>query len=116
LGEEPKITFENSNQTIDEFDIILVTRGGKLIVFECKTGHMSGDNAKSNKYSTYAVGGVYGLLVLLVPLLNKEEEEIKNIPDYASNLKQAISSAKRANLEVWGIDEIQGKLKKEIQK
>jgi len=111
---------------IDEFDIALLTKNGKFMIFECKSGGMSGDVAKSTKYSTYAVSGVYGKPILITPLLEKEIEEIRKEShlkdssfeylkdDLYKTIRQAINSAIRAGLEVWGIDEIEENLKKYI--
>ncbi|MCT4619214.1 MAG: DNA-binding protein [Marinisporobacter sp.] len=72
-----KINFSDKKQrvsehAIDEFDIVLVSKIGKVIIFECKSGAMCGDNAKSTHYSTYKVSGVYGTPVLIDPLTNEE--------------------------------------------
>jgi hypothetical protein len=100
---------------IDEFDIALLTKNGKFMIFECKSGGMEGDVAKSTKYSTYAVSGAYGLPILITPLL---KDEIENIDDLDSKIygyiQSAIKSGKRASLDVWGLDEICEKLAKYI--
>jgi len=115
-----------SEKEIDEFDIALLTKNGKFMIFECKSGGMEGDVAKSTKYSTYAVSGVYGLPILITPLLKKEIEAIRKKShledsefmylknDLYKTIRQAINSAIRANLEVWGLDEIEDRLKKYI--
>ena len=112
LADEDKV----SKSHIDEFDIALLTKNGKFMIFECKSGGMEGDVAKSTKYSTYAVSGAYGLPILITPLLKLEIEKIddldKGIYGY---IQSAIKSAKRASLDVWGLDEIEDKLKKYIE-
>lgn len=80
----------------DEIDIALLTDTGKIIVFECKSGEMSGDNAKSTKYTTYRLSGVFGMPVLLTPLFksetsSKEKENLKNC-------YQALRAAETAEL------------------
>ena len=109
---------------IDEFDIALLTKNGKFMIFECKSGGMEGDVAKSTKYSTYAVSGAYGLPILITPLLQSEIDNIDNLDkDIYGYIQSAVKSAKRADLEVWGLDEIGGidnniersKLKKYIE-
>ncbi len=100
---------------IDEFDIALLTKNGKFMIFECKSGDMSGDVAKSTKYSTYAVSGAYGLPILITPLLQDEIDTINDLDkDIYGYIQSAIKSAKRAGLEVWGLDGIEEKLKKHI--
>jgi hypothetical protein len=116
LYNDTKINEVNNTQ-IDEFDVLLLTKNGKLMVFECKSGSMHPDIAKSTKYSTYAVSGVYGLPILITPLLKNEippEGTFENLGDAYSDIKASVSSAKRAGLEVWGIDEIATKLEKYI--
>lgn len=97
---------------IDEFDIALLTKNGKFMIFECKSGVMDGDVAKSTKYSTYAVSGAYGLPILITPLLTSEIGSIDSLGDEYKYIKSAVKSAKRASLEVWGVDEIESKLEK----
>jgi len=99
---------------IDEFDIALLTKNGKFMIFECKSGVMDGDVAKSTKYSTYAVSGAYGLPILITPLLASEIGSIDSLGDEYKYIKSAVKSAKRASLEVWGIDELKTKLDKYI--
>ena len=120
LKDEDKV----DKKHIDEFDIALLTKNGKFMIFECKSGEMEGDVAKSTKYSTYAVSGAYGLPILITPLLQSEIDNIDNLDkDIYGYIQSAVKSAKRASLEVWGLDEIGGidnnikrsKLKKYIE-
>jgi hypothetical protein len=94
----------NVGKQIDEFDIIILTKQGQIINFECKSGMMDSDVAKSTKYSTYAIAGVYGLPILITPLLGNELEKEPKFPFNKSY--DAKNAAKRANLQVLGIDEI----------
>lgn len=71
---------------------------------------MGGDVAKSTKYSTYAVSGAYGLPILITPLLENEIENLTKLGGEYDAVQSAVKSAKRANLEVWGIDKIKEKL------
>ena len=109
-----KVNFYGSTggNPIDEFDILLLTKTGQLINFECKSGAMSGDNAKSNSYSTYAVAGVYSLPILVTPILSQEKKDNNFFND---NVKSAIISADKANLDIWCIDEISDKLKEKFK-
>ncbi len=97
---------ELGNKIIDEFDIAILTKNGKFIIFECKSGGMSGDVAKSTNYSTYAISGVYGKPILITPLREQEIKDIDTLDKSYKRIKSAIKSAKRATLDVWGIDEI----------
>ncbi len=85
---------------IDEIDILLLTKYGKLINIECKSGAMSGDNAKSTHYTTYALAGVFGVPILMSPSFS-DEIDIK-----LSKVQSAVNAAKRANLQVVRFDEI----------
>lgn len=106
---------ETGNKTIDEFDIALLTKNGKFMIFECKSGGMDGDVAKSTKYSTYAVSGAYGLPILITPLLASEINDIDNLDKAIySSIQSAVKSANRAGLKVWGLDKIEENLKKYI--
>ena len=96
------------NTAIDQIDILINLKSGRLIVIECKTGNMSSDNAKSTKYTTYAISGVYGMPILIVPLLLAEIDENIQADDFEEfkNLSKAKSAANRCNLKMYGIDGI----------
>lgn len=85
--------------SLDEFDILLLTKAGKLVVFECKSGKMSGDNAKSTNYSTYRIAGVYGMPVLIDPL-TKELNTNKEDKDIFKHVKYAENAAARAGMTI----------------
>ncbi len=87
-----------NSRTTDEFDTMILTKTGQLIVFECKSGSMDGDVAKSTKYSTYAIGGVYGAPILVTP-------QISDIDTINGNITNSIKAAERANLTVWYLNE-----------
>jgi len=78
---------------------------------------MSGDVAKSTKYSTYAAAGVYGKPVLITPLYQDEITKLAH-PDIGDkifkNIKSAVKSAKRATLEVWGMDNLVNKINEKL--
>jgi len=111
-------TEDVNNTQIDEFDVLLLTKNGKLIVFECKSGSMHPDIAKSTKYSTYAVSGVYGLPILITPLLKEEippSNKFKNLDEKYKDIKASVSSAIRSSLKVWGLNEIKIELDKYLK-
>ena len=131
LIDEKKVTLVHSlkvknedinNVTVAEFDIALLTDNGKFIIFECKSGGMTGDTAKARNYATYAISGVYGLPILITPILSTEKfKEVKDeilkddYNDIYKNIKTAIASAERARLDVWYLDNIKDNLKKYIE-
>lgn len=96
-----------------EFDIVLLMQTGQMVVFECKSGTMESNNAKAREYTTYAIGGVYGKPVLITPLDKDEVKNIKHIKksnDTYKYIYEAIGAAERANLEIYGLDEIGKKI------
>jgi len=96
-----------NNQIVDEFDILLLTKQGQVINFECKSGKMTGDVAKSTNYSTYAIAGVYGLPILITP--------IATVGDIINDkIRKAIAAADRANLTFWHLDNIQQNLENKL--
>lgn len=98
-----------SNEIIDEFDIMILTKYGQVLNFECKSGGMTGDVAKSTNYSTYAISGVYGLPTLITPMVKEDSNKINE------KITKAIAAAERAKLSVWYLDEISTKLEKHLK-
>lgn len=117
-----KVCFKNNkwdtdNNIIDELDIVLLSNTGKIINFECKSGSMKSDNAKSHNYTTYRLGGVFGMPILLSPLKKKWTNAIQannykmNNLDFSKQFK-TLKAAEFAELTVIQIDEIEEKIKK----
>lgn len=118
-----------NNRNLDQFDVMMATQTGKIIMFECKSGSMHGDNAKSNNYSTYAIAGVYGNPIIVVPVVydddinkkviykskvnkNKSHElELTDNQDLYQYIRQAINSAQRASIDFKFIDNLEEVLK-----
>ena len=90
---------------------------------------MKSDVGKARKYTAYAAAGVYGKPILITPLLKddrkfinenifrkKQKERNQNEADklgkYDDDVLQAVRAAARANMEIWGLDEIDEKLLK----
>lgn len=114
---------ENTRE-LCEFDIVLLSKSGQVVIFECKSGTMSSDVGKSRQYTGYAAAGVYGKPILITPLLKDDRKHVyeKFEKKYTNNkitsdiecdsaVIEALCAAARANMEVWGIDEIGEKLK-----
>ena len=105
-----KIGYEDISkpkEQLDELDIVILTKTGKLIIFECKSGDMSGDNAKSTKYTTYRLSGVFGMPILLLPI---KFCEIKEKGKFEKSIS-AYKSAKRAGLKVICLDKLDDEMK-----
>lgn len=91
---------------VDELDIAVLTKTGQLVVFEVKSGDMSGDVAKSTKYTTYAIAGVYGKPVLLTPLLKDQLSNLNKLSGhwaYGASASAA-RAARRAQLPILALD------------
>ncbi|GMQ57315.1 hypothetical protein AN1V17_17100 [Vallitalea sediminicola] len=102
-----KTYFENENNDIvDELDIVLLKDTGKIINFECKSGGLKGDNAKSHNYTTYRLAGVFGMPLLLSPLFKKESIINTGTNKELKKQKLALNAAKNAELEVICFDEL----------
>ncbi|GEM_PF-1301832 len=99
--EETKIT--------DEIDIALLTNTGRIINFECKSGSLKGDNAKSHNFTTYSLSGVFGAPIFLTPLTHKYEKLEKELD---KKLKSACNAADRANLQTIYLQDIKEKVEK----
>lgn len=94
---------------IDQIDILINLKSGKLIIIECKTGGMSSDNSKSTNFTAYKMSGVYGLPILLVPITKKEIKDYldgKKIEEY-KNVMGAVRAAERNGMKYYGIDELE---------
>lgn len=97
---------EAGKHHIDELDIAVLTKTGQLVVFEVKSGGMSGDVAKSTKYTTYAIAGVYGKPILLTALLKEQLKSRMTLSRdvfYGSSASAAAAAA-RAQLAVVCLD------------
>ena len=94
-----------------QFDVVLLTKAGQLIIFECKTGAIESKDAKERMYTAYAVGGVYGRPILIPVYLH--DDEVENLADQNKAWKKVLetrNAATRAQMKIWRLDS----LKKEI--
>ena len=115
-----------------ELDVVLMTKTGQIIVFECKSGSMESDVGKSREYTAYVLGGVYGKPVFVSLLLHNEvmykellELDMKetcketqgeiNLLDNYKNMKEAINSAMRAGMDICCMDTMKSDLKRVFQ-
>ena len=70
---------DKETRITDEIDIALLTNTGRIINFECKSGSLKGDNAKSHNFTTYSLSGVFGAPIFLTPLTHKGEKLEKEL-------------------------------------
>lgn len=109
-----KVNYTNRDDSIiDELDIVLLTSVGKVLNFECKSGGMKGDNAKSHNFTTYRLSGVFGTPVFLSPLLKDYKStfnKFKINENWFDKQEKALKAAGNAELEIIQIDEIKDKI------
>ena len=104
------IKLEGEKDQFCEFDLVLLTKGGQILIIECKSGNMDSDVSKARIYTTYAAAGVYGKPILITPLLKKELEKAKKHNLKNENYKyilKAIGAAQRSQMEIWALDSIE---------
>lgn len=91
-----------------EFDIVLMTTKGQLLVIECKSGIMPGDTGKGRQFTVYATNGVYGTPILITPLIEGDMDDNDKILQDESYqyVKKTTDTAQRINLNFWYIDKI----------
>lgn len=107
-----KTSAEDISGTVDEIDIILLTNTGRILNFECKSGSMSGDNAKSHNFTTYALSGVFGAPIFMSPLLDYEASNNSN--DRTKKLIAAINAAEKAKIKIIYLNTIEKSIKELI--
>jgi hypothetical protein len=85
---------ENSDSTNPEaeYDIVLVTKTGRLIMIEVKSGTISGDTAKSKDYGAYQKSGPYGKSLIVTPIVDQLKDESNNFHSYVPNLIKNLPS------------------------
>lgn len=101
-----------------QFDIVLLTKHGQVIIFECKSGVMESESAKARNYTVYAASGVYGTPVLITPMTWKDINDKDEIIEKAgkknitwNRMNDTYNAAERAHMDVWAMDEIGDKIK-----
>lgn len=70
--QEVLINSISGSRNFCQLDLMLLLKSGQVVVFECKSGNMDSVNAKSREFTAYALSGVYGKPVLVVPLLSQD--------------------------------------------
>lgn len=102
---------DKDGHSTDELDIVILTNTGRIINFECKSGSLKGDNAKSHNFTTYSLSGVFGAPIFLTPLTHIHEKLGKELEE---KLQSACGAAERAKLEIIYLEEMKDKVEKII--
>ena len=94
---------------IDEIDILIVLRTGKMLILELKTGVMENkDESKSTIFTANFLSGAYGKALLVLPITVEEKSEFKKI-------MSTMNQAARCDLEYVYIDEIIERIEKIVK-
>lgn len=97
----------NSRQTqFSEFDVVLLSKSGQVIIFECKTGAIASEVSKARIYTSYAAAGVYGTPILIPPYLNDDEnDKVQNASEGVwGKMNKTRKAAERAGMDIWYLD------------
>jgi len=102
-----------------EFDLVITTRFGTLILFEMKTHDFSGDVAKGKEGAAYKKSGPFGKAVIIGPIMNdmihinvRKEKEYDHYIDRKTQDQE--KTASQNNIQYWYLDDVKGKLMKEL--
>lgn len=108
---------EQASENLAEFDLVFVMENGTLLVFECKTFGLLGDQVKSKSWSATTHGGIFSQITLSTHVQKQhyelKEDAISLIPN---NLRAQLDSIQKYTNNIWFFDSVQEKLKKMIKK
>lgn len=113
LNEQYEVNEKNEDGKFCEFDVVLLTKTGQIVIFECKTGLVKSEVTKSRMYTAYAAGGVYGMPILIPPYLSYDNKRAVQQGEEGvwKKMKDTRNAALRSQMPVWHLDEIKEKLK-----
>lgn len=104
-----------------EYDIVIVTKFGTLILIESKSAKFDNKVAKGQERDAFQKSGPYGKAVIAGPLLKNiksvtDKKEIeKKYPFISNALIAQAEKVERAGMKYWCIDEIAEKLEKGLR-
>lgn len=110
------IVLKGKEDKFCEFDVVLLTKTGQAVIFECKSGVIDSDVAKSRMYTAYAAGGVYGTPILIPAYLSYDETFVDNAGKTRKDLtvwgkmKITRDAALRSQMDVWFLDKMEEQL------
>ncbi len=103
-------------ESFAEFDLVLVTAHGTLLVFECKTFGLEGDVVKSKNWSTFSHGGAWSEAMLVTHVQKKHfdvEDRAKLL--FPFSLKAQLSSIQKyTRNNLWFFNEVEQKLRDKL--
>lgn len=83
-------------EELDQIDIFILLKTGRIVTIECKTGASNSDNQKSTMFTSNYLSSIYGLPYLAVPICDskqtfkKDGKDKKLYGDLNSNITRAI--------------------------
>lgn len=112
----------NENQGNDaEYDVVIVTKFGTLILIEVKSAVFDNKIAKGQERDVFKKSGPYGKATIVGPLLRemlntKAEERKEKYPFVTKTFYAQAEKVESAGMTYWCFDEICKKLKNELGK
>lgn len=95
-----------------EFDVVLLSKSGQVIIFECKSGAITSEVSKARMYTSYAASGVYGMPILVTPYLRKHiDDKVQNATEGVwGKMNTTRKAAQRAGMDIWCLDQLEDKV------
>lgn len=109
VGLDVKVYHKGKNEFC-QLDIVLTLKAGQAVFFECKSGSMRSETGKAREYTAYALGGVYGMPLLITPL-RSSDTGVDDKEDVFKYIFKAVDAAGNAGLNVCFLDTIGEDLK-----
>ena len=101
---------EDEKEKFSEFDVVLLSKSGQVIIFECKTGAITSEVSKARIYTSYATSGVYGMPILVQPYFEKDERVENNKEKIWDKMNTTRKAAQRAGMDIWCLDQLKSKI------
>lgn len=90
-----------------EFDVVLLSKSGQVIIFECKSGEILSDDSKARMYTSYAAAGVYGMPILVQPYFENDGRVENNKEKIWEKMNTTRRVANRVNMDIWYLDTLE---------
>ncbi len=105
----------NTKLNESEYDIVIVTTYGTLIILEMKAGYFDSDTITSKDYGAYKKSGTYGKSALIGPIIDKLKKDDGTLFDFVPfAIKAHENKAKLNSIEYVQFDKIEEYLSKTI--
>lgn len=106
---------ESDKLAESEYDLVIATTYGTLIIFEMKAGHFESDTIKGKDYGAIKKSGPYGKSVIIGPLVNSLKDGTGEFFDFIpESISQHKKKAVRNSITYKQLDEIDSYLKETL--